>query len=92
MDLLKFPPGLIPVFQSSVSPLNWGRGVGGSEGRLVSSWVSACCTDIGYQLVCIRSSLVKFQGGRVVLKFHVLPEEGRVLCSLHASNETVLFC
>ena len=37
--LLKFPPGLIPVFQSSASPSNCGG--------LVSSWMSAYCTDTG---------------------------------------------
>ena len=64
--LLKFPPRLIPVFQSSASPSNWGG--------LVSSWMSAYCTDYqGYQLVCIWGSLVKFQGGGVVLNFDALP-------------------
>ena len=44
----------------------------------------------GYQLVCIWSSLVNFQGAGVVLKFDVLPNWDAVfLCSLHASNETL---
>ena len=62
--LLKFPPGLIPVFQSSVSPSNWG-GLGLAGCQLIVQ-------TQGYQLVCIWGSLVKFQGGGVVLNFDAL--------------------
>ena len=55
-----FVPGLIPVFQSSVSPSNW-EGFG-----LVGCHVVAQIQ--GYHLICLWDSLVKFQGGGVVPK------------------------
>ena len=43
----------------------------------------------GYHLLCILGSLVKFQGGRVVVvKFDVVLHSYAVcLCCLHASND-----
>ena len=42
----------------------------------------------GYHLVCIWGSLVKFQGGGVVVKFDVFLHSYAVcLCCLHASND-----
>ena len=42
----------------------------------------------GYHLVCIWGSLVKFQGGGVVVKFGVFLHSYAVcLCCLHASND-----
>ena len=42
----------------------------------------------GYELVCIWGSLVKFQGGGVVLKFDEFPHCYAVfLCCLHANND-----
>ena len=42
----------------------------------------------GYRLVCIWGSLVKFQGGGVVVKFDVFLHSYAVcLCCLHASND-----
>ena len=42
----------------------------------------------GYHLACIRGSLVKFQGGGVVVKFDVFLHSYAVcLCCLHASND-----
>ena len=42
----------------------------------------------GYHLVCIWGSLVKFQGGGVVVKFDVVLHSYAVcLCCLHASND-----
>ena len=42
----------------------------------------------GYHLVCTWGSLVKFQGGGVVVKFGVFLQSYAVcLCCLHASND-----
>ena len=42
----------------------------------------------GYHLVCIWGSLVKFQGGGVVVKFGVFLHSYAVcLCGLYASND-----
>ena len=42
----------------------------------------------GYHLGCIWGSLVKFQGGGVVVKFDVFLQSYAVcLCCLHASND-----
>ena len=42
----------------------------------------------GYHLVCIWGSLIKFQGGGVVVKFDVFLHSYVVcLCFLHASND-----
>ena len=42
----------------------------------------------GYHLGCIWGSLVKFQGGAVVVKFDVFLHSNAVcLCCLHASND-----
>ena len=57
-----FVPGLIPVFQSSVSPKNW-RG-----GGLCLAECHAVAQIQDYHLVCIWVCLVKFQWGGLVLK------------------------
>ena len=53
----------------------------------MSSWVSCCCTDTGLSSGMPWGSLVKFQGGGVVVKFDVFSLCYAVcLCCLHASN------
>ena len=59
----------------------------------MSGWVSCGCHVVsqtqGYHLVYIWVSLVKFQGGGVVVKFDVflLCYVVCQLCCLHASND-----
>ena len=54
----------------------------------MSSWVSCCCTDTGLSSGMHWDSLVKFQGGGVVVKFDVFSLCYAVcLCCLHASND-----
>ena len=53
----------------------------------MSSWVSCCCTDTGLSSGMHWGSLVKFQGGGVVVKFDVFSLCYAVcLCCLHASK------
>ena len=73
-------PGLTLVFQSSMSLSNMGG--------LCLAGCHVVAQTQGYHLVCIWGSLVKFQGGGIVVKFDVFLQCYAVcLCCLHASND-----
>ena len=59
-----------------------------AEGRFRRTKCHVVAQTQGYHLVCIWGSLVKFQGGGVVVKFDVFLHSYAVcLCCLHASND-----
>ena len=59
-----------------------------SKGGLCLAGCHVVAQTRGYHLVCIWGSLVKFQGGGVVVKFDVFLHSYAVcLCCLHASND-----
>ena len=66
MDLLTFPTRLITVFKAQF-PLQ-------IKGILCLAGRHPVAQTQGYQLVFIWGSLVKFKGGKDVLKFDVLPQ------------------